>query len=268
MLGTRVATGVVLGAVLVAAVLYGRGWPFFLLTGVAVALCAREYFAMFFTASRDRRSGEALTVLAYAACALLPLPFAAPAVLLCVLLAAFHVFPGDAPPADRLRRAALLVLGVVYIGGFLGMYPRVRALPAGAAWVLFGLVVVTMGDTFAYFAGRAFGARPLSPLSPKKTVEGTAGGLAASVAFGATYAALFLPAVPVWYAAAAGAALGAIGQGGDLFESMLKRAVGVKDSGTLLPGHGGMFDRADSVIAVGPALHLAAELSRFVGGGA
>jgi len=262
----RLVTGIVLGAVLVAVVLYGGGWPFFFLAGAAALLCSREYHRMFFAAARDRRSGVALTALAYAACALLPYSFAVPAVFLCVLLATFHVFPGDASPADKARAAAGLVLGVVYIGAFLAMYPRTRALPRGEHWVLFGLVAVTLGDTLAYFVGRAIGRRPLSPLSPNKTVEGTVGGLAGSVAFGGAYAAMFLPAVPLWFALAAAAALGAVGQGGDLFESLLKRAAGVKDSGALLPGHGGMFDRADSVIAVGPVLHLLAAVSPLVGG--
>lgn len=266
MLWKRVLTGAVLGAVLVAVVLYGRGWPFFLLAGGVVLLCAREYHRMFLPASRDRRSGVALTALAYAACAILPHSFAVPSLLLCVLLAAFHVFPGEAPPADKARSAAAIVLAVVYIGGFLAMYPRTRALPGGEHWVLFGLLVVTMGDTFAYFTGRGFGRRPLSPLSPKKTVEGTLGGLVASIAFGGVYAGLFLPAVPVWFAAAGAGGLGVIGQAGDLFESLLKRAAGVKDSGSLLPGHGGMFDRADSLIAVGPALYLLATVSPLVGG--
>ncbi len=252
--------------ILVATVLYGPGWPFFLLAGAAVLLSSLEYHRMFFAAPRDRRSGVALTVLAYAAGALLPFSFAAPAVLVCVVLAAFHVFPGDGLPADKARSAAALVLGVVYIGAFLAMYPRIRALPLGEHWVLFGLVAVTLGDTLAYFVGRAFGRRPLSPLSPKKTVEGTMGGLAGSVGFGGAYAALFLPSVPLWFALAAAAALGVVGQGGDLFESLLKRAAGVKDSGSLLPGHGGMFDRADSVIAVGPVLYLLAALSPMAGG--
>ncbi len=266
MLWQRVVTGVLLGAVLVAVVLHGRGWPFFVLTGAAVLLCAREYHRMFFPAARDRRSGVALTALAYAACALLPYTFAVPAVFLCVLLAAFHVFPGTESPADKARAAAALVLGVVYIGAFLAMYPRTRELPRGEHWVLFGLIVVTMGDTLAYFVGRAYGRRPLSPLSPKKTVEGTLGGLAASIAFGSTYAALYLPEVPLWFTAPAAGGLGVVAQGGDLFESLLKRAAGVKDSGALLPGHGGMFDRADSVIAVGPALYLLAAVSPLLGG--
>lgn len=258
-------TAAVLVPVLACTILFGPGWPLFLLVGAAALLCACEYHRMFFSAPRDRVSGVALTVLVYAAGALLPFPFAAPAILLCVLLATFHVFPGDDPPADRLRGAGLLVLGAVYIGGFLSAYPRIRALPGGEHWILFGVIVVSLGDAFAYFVGRALGKRRLSPISPNKTLEGSAGGLAASVVSGGLYAAAFLPDVPAWYALAAAAAVGVLGQGGDLFESLLKRAAGVKDSGTLLPGHGGMFDRADAVIAVAPALYLIAALSPLLG---
>lgn len=265
MLWKRVLTAAVLVPVLVAAILSRPAWPLVLFVGAAAVLCAREYHRMFLPARRDRRAGVALTALAYLACALLPAPIVAPAVLVCVLLAAFHVLPGDAPPADKARKAGAIVLGAVYIGGFLAMYPRVRALPGGEHWVLFGLVAVSLGDTFAYFAGRAFGRRSLSRVSPNKTVEGAAGGLAGSVAFGGAYAAWFLPSVPTWFVLAAAAAVGAVGQGGDLFESLLKRAAGVKDSGTLLPGHGGMFDRADALIAAAPVLHLFAALSALPG---
>jgi phosphatidate cytidylyltransferase len=127
--------------------------------------------------------------------------------------------------------------------------------------------VVAAGDTFAYFVGRAFGKTPLSPrISPNKTVEGAIGGLLAGLLFAAAYATVFLPGIHIWYILAAAAVLGVAGQGGDLFESMLKRAAGVKDSGTLLPGHGGLFDRADAMIAAGPVLHLMALVSRQAGG--
>ncbi|MGE5188677.1 MAG: phosphatidate cytidylyltransferase [Gemmatimonadota bacterium] len=266
MLAKRVLTAAVLVPVLVAAVLSGQGWPLVLLAGAVVVLCAREYHRMFLSAPRDRRSGVALTALAYVACVLLPVPLAVAALLACVVLATFHVLPGGAPAADKARTAGAIVLGVVYIGASLAMYPRVRALPRGEHWVLFGLVAVSLGDAVAYFVGRAVGRRPLSPISPNKTVEGAAGGLAGSIVLGGAYAAWFLPSVPLWFAAAAAAALGVIGQGGDLFESLLKRAAGVKDSGTLLPGHGGMFDRADAVIAAGPALYFVAALAPFLGG--
>jgi phosphatidate cytidylyltransferase len=134
--------------------------------------------------------------------------------------------------------------------------------------VLLGILAVAAGDTFAYFVGRAFGKTPLAPrVSPNKTVEGAVGGLAASILIAAVYAAVFLPGIRTGFILVAAAILGAAGQGGDLFESMLKRAAGVKDSGTLLPGHGGMLDRADAMIAAGPVLHLLAVVSRQAGGG-
>jgi phosphatidate cytidylyltransferase len=176
-----------------------------------------------------------------------------------VLLAVLHAIPGTADPAEKMRTAATLVLGSIYVGGLLSLYPRTLLLPRGEHWVLLGILSVSAGDTMAYFAGRAIGRRKLAPaVSPNKTVEGAAFGLAGSVACAALYAHGFLPEVPAWYAAAAGCAVGAFGQGGDLFESLLKRAAGVKDSGSLFPGHGGVFDRADGILAAAPALYLLA----------
>lgn len=259
----RIASGAVLVPLLVGTVLHGKGWPFGLLTGAAVLLCAREYFRMFFTSSRDRWSGMAVTVLAYLSGAMLPFPAAVSAVLLCVAMAAFHFLASEGAPGECFRLAATSALGVVYVGGFLSAYPRTLSLPGGEHWVLLGILAVAAGDTCAYFVGRAIGKRPLSPrFSPKKTVEGAVGGLVASVVCATGYAAVFLPGVPAWYALVAAAVLGLVGQAGDLFESMLKRAAGVKDSGALLPGHGGLLDRADGIIAVGPVLHLIAVLSR------
>lgn len=263
----RIATAGVLLPLLVGTILYGRGWPFTLFVGAAALLCAGEYFNMFLRAARDRWSGIAVTGLVYASGALLPYPAAAAAVLLCVAAGIFHFLSGQGEPEDRVRGAALTALGAIYIGGFFSTYPRTMLLPRGEHWVLLGVVAVSAGDTFAYFIGRAFGRRPLSPrISPNKTVEGAAGGLAASVLFAAAYAVAFLPAVPAWFAFGSAAIVGAVGQAGDLFESLLKRAAEVKDSGGLLPGHGGLFDRSDSIVAVGPVLHLLAVLSGQAGG--
>jgi phosphatidate cytidylyltransferase len=258
----RIASGAVLFTLLVVAILYGKGWPFALLVGAAALLCAREYFRMFLPSRRDRWSGTAVTVLAYLCGALLPFPAAISGLLLCVATAAFHFLSVEGTPGERLERAAISALGVVYIGGCLSAWPRTLSLPAGEHWLLLGLLTVSAGDTFAYFVGRAFGKRPLSPrISPNKTVEGAVGGFLGSVICGTAYAAVFLPGVPAWYSLGGAAVLAAAGQAGDLFESMLKRAAGVKDSGGLLPGHGGMLDRADSVIAVGPILNLLVLLS-------
>ena len=267
MLWKRVATAAVLLPLLIGTVLYGRGWPFSLLALAVALLCAVEYFRMFLPSPADRWPGIAATGLACVSGALLPFPAAVSAILLCVALAAFRFLSAEGTPEERVRSAALSVLGVVYVGGFLSTWPRTLLLPVGEHWVLLGIVAVAAGDTFAYFVGRAIGKRPLSPrMSPNKTVEGAIGGLMASVLCSAAYAAVFLPGIRTWFILGAAAILGSAGQAGDLFESMLKRAAGVKDSGNLLPGHGGLLDRVDGIIAAGPVLHLLAILSRQAGG--
>jgi phosphatidate cytidylyltransferase len=273
MLWKRVATAAVLIPLLIASILLsvGRpgGWPFLLLCGVASGLCADEGFRMFLHGARDRAGGVALAVLVFFSAALLPGSFGVPAILVCILLSFFHVLPGPAAPAEKARRAATLCLGAVSVGGLLSTYPRTLLLPSGEHWVLLGILAVAAGDTMAYFTGRAIGRRRLAPaISPNKTVEGAVGGLLGSVGCAVLYAHGFLPLVPAGYVAAAGAAVGIFGQAGDLLESLIKRAAGVKDSGTLLPGHGGILDRADGVLGAGPVLYLFAALSSLAGVGA
>jgi phosphatidate cytidylyltransferase len=124
-------------------------------------------------------------------------------------------------------------------------------------WVLFTLALVWAADTGAFFAGRWLGRVPLAPrVSPKKTWEGVFGGIATS-ALVACAAAYFLFRVEVWPFVITCVAVAAVSVVGDLTESMLKRAVGLKDSGSVFPGHGGMLDRIDSVTAAAPALVFA-----------
>ncbi|HYF62392.1 MAG TPA: phosphatidate cytidylyltransferase, partial [Herpetosiphonaceae bacterium] len=129
-------------------------------------------------------------------------------------------------------------------------------LAPGAAWIFATFAVTWASDTGAYFAGRAFGRNKMSPrLSPKKTWEGFAGGTLASIGAGVGIVALLgLPVSPL-----VGVALGLIGAIGgtlgDLAESMLKRQAGVKDSGNLIPGHGGLLDRVDSLLFTAPLIY-------------
>jgi phosphatidate cytidylyltransferase len=117
--------------------------------------------------------------------------------------------------------------------------------------------VVFSGDSGAYFVGRSLGRTKLYELiSPKKTREGSIGGLVASAGFAAGVQLLFIPEISLVTAIALGLGGGILGQLGDLVESMLKRACGVKDSGNLLPGHGGMLDRVDGLIFTLPLFAL------------
>jgi phosphatidate cytidylyltransferase len=135
----------------------------------------------------------------------------------------------------------------------------------GLAWLLLVIVVTWLSDTGAYLVGRQFGKTPLIPLiSPKKTVEGLAGGLVAAVGFGLLANWLFGLGLPVVVAAIVSFLLAALGVFGDLAESLIKRQTGVKDSGTLIPGHGGMLDRIDALLFTWTAgLYLAYFCDRY-----
>ncbi len=140
--------------------------------------------------------------------------------------------------------------------GYAGLLPAsVVALRerAGWQWVVLLFIVTWANDTFAYFTGRFLGKRPLAPrISPKKTWEGFWGGAAGSVVGALVVKALFLPGLSVPAAVLVGAGGAVLGPLGDLAESMLKRAAGVKDSSRLVPGHGGLLDRIDAVLFVAP----------------
>jgi phosphatidate cytidylyltransferase len=119
----------------------------------------------------------------------------------------------------------------------------------GFAWLAFVISVTWLGDTGAYLFGRSFGRRALIPsISPKKTVEGLIGGLIASVVIGLVANEVMGLELPVLAAAGAALVLSVVGVVGDLAESLLKRQAGVKDSGSLIPGHGGMLDRIDALL--------------------
>lgn len=130
--------------------------------------------------------------------------------------------------------------------------------PRGLAWALVVVLATWVGDSTAYLSGRAFGRRKLAPrVSPGKTVEGAIGGLLGSLLMGSlVFVVSGLGAW--WWGAVVGAIVGVVGQVGDLSESLLKRQAGVKDSGTLIPGHGGMLDRIDALLFAFPAAYLLA----------
>lgn len=150
-------------------------------------------------------------------------------------------------------RIGWLLATPIYVGGTLSAVALVRTFDPTGAWVLLTMVLAWGSDTSAYFVGRKYGKTKLAPrISPKKTLEGSAAGLAAAVV-GAVIMSFFLPGITVLDAIALGVLGGVSGQAGDLMVSVLKRSSGVKDSGGILPGHGGILDRVDALAFTAPA---------------
>jgi phosphatidate cytidylyltransferase len=161
-------------------------------------------------------------------------------------------------------RFSLAVLGVFYVGGLLVAMPLLhRDLASGHLWVATAIAVTFANDTGAYLFGRTLGRHKLAPaISPGKTIEGAVGGLLVGIAYMLVARATYFPALTLRDVVAIGVAAGVLGPAGDLLESMMKRAVGAKDSGHLIPGHGGILDRIDALLFVGAYVYLHARFLR------
>lgn len=168
-----------------------------------------------------------------------------------VVVAGGFLFPlvRHADLRGETERLALLVLGVLYVGFFIPHVCLLRQTPEGWRWVIFTLAGAMGSDTGAYFVGRAVGRHKLAPaISPGKTVEGAGGGLAGAVLAASIIAWLLDLGVTPLAMLGLALAVSVLAQFGDLTESALKRAFGVKDSGWIVPGHGGILDRLDSLL--------------------
>ncbi len=164
---------------------------------------------------------------------------------------------GDIPTAAL--RVAATTFGPLWIGAGLGAITLLRARGGddGASYVVFSLVLAWMGDTGGYFAGRAFGKNKLyERVSPKKTVEGAIGGVLSTVAGALIARVVLLPSLPIRDVVVLAVVGSVLGMMGDLGESLLKRSTGVKDSGGIVPGHGGILDRIDAVMITAPLVLL------------
>jgi phosphatidate cytidylyltransferase len=161
------------------------------------------------------------------------------------------------PLEDSLPSSAIAVLATTYVGMLGGSLIRLRNdFPVGWKLVFFLLLVVWLGDSGAYYVGKKFGRHKLaSRISPKKTVEGLIGGISVSIITAVVIHFTFFPEFPLVHAIIAGVILSFAGVIGDLAESMWKRSAAVKDSGTLIPGHGGFLDRFDSILFTAPILY-------------
>lgn len=256
MLAQRVLSALVAIPAVVALVAWGPNWLFTALVLLLAAGAQFELYGMFAGAGieADRVAGlvlGALVVLAFAARRPILLPLA---LSLAVIVVVTLGLRRDTGTERAWAGVTLTLLGVCYCAWLLGHAIWLRALPGGRGLMLFALGVTWCGETAAYFVGRRYGRHPLAPrVSPGKTVEGGVAQLIASggaAIVGAPLVSLSLPE-----AAAIGVLLGAVGQIGDLSESFLKRSAGAKDAGRIIPGHGGLLDRLDSLLFNVPALY-------------
>ncbi len=179
-----------------------------------------------------------------------------PALLASVFIFFLNSFLGEREFKDAAVDAAFKALGMAYIALPFSYFALIGRLEDGKWWILFLFAVIWANDTFAYITGKTLGRHKLCPsISPKKTVEGALGGIAGGVAA----ALLFnhFAGMGAQWAVMIGLSvfLGLVGMAGDLAESVLKRAAGVKDSGSIVPGHGGVLDRTDSLIFTIPVLY-------------
>ena len=234
-------------------------WPFLLLITTVVLLGMREYFKMM----RQKRI-NCNYILGYLAAALMPLVFKTgdliyPSLVLMVMCMAVlirQIFIKSDIPAV-IQTVSVTFLGIVYVGWMPSHLLALKSLPDGNNLVFYVFAVTWLGDALAYFVGSFFGRRKLiASISPNKTVEGTMAGILGSILAAFLFFKIFkLPVEHRLFYLIAGFIIGVIAVFGDLSESLLKRSIRIKDASTIIPGHGGILDRFDSIFFTAPAMY-------------
>ncbi|KPK92195.1 MAG: hypothetical protein AMJ94_05750 [Deltaproteobacteria bacterium SM23_61] len=254
----RWISGLILGPSLILFIVFAPPWLFLLFILLMITLGLREFHGFSPVPMSPWEKGAGLILALLLAASLYsrdPRCFLFTLVLGLLWFLTGALFQPEEFPL-RVEKAGRHLLGLLYIALLLAHFVLMRKMDTGRILILFTLVAVYFGDTTAFYIGRAYGKRKLAPrISPGKTVEGGLGAVAGSVAGAVLSKMLFFPQLPVVHALVLGAAVGGIGQMGDLWESLLKRSAQVKDSGALIPGHGGLLDRIDSVLFAAPLVY-------------
>jgi phosphatidate cytidylyltransferase len=238
-------------------------WAFPAVAGVICALGARELFRM--VAPLHRALCVWGVVASVAVFGLIALPagprYLAPALVAITCLGMLVVLAAPEPLETAANRVGWAIAGPLYVGALFGAVAQLFQREHGGSWVMLALFCAFWSDTAAYFVGRRFGKHKLSAVvSPKKSVEGSIGGLLGGMAGGIVAHFWLLPELSLLAAIVLSLVATAAGQAGDLCESLIKRSAGVKDSGAILPGHGGLLDRTDAMLFCAAVIWLYLEL--------
>lgn len=258
----RVISALVLGAAVLAVVWLAPPWCMDWLVIAAAAVGLVEFGKMFL-GDRVERAFAFLAGLSAAAAMVFANDPPGATLLVLVLglfVMALVVMKRASELAGSAERLGLALAGVIYLGVAFPFWSWIAGLPHGRGLVLLALVPACLCDTFALAAGKALGRHRLAPrVSPNKTMEGLAGALLGAFAGTFLMRWLVLPWLPVADAVLLSIVIWVTSPFGDLVESFFKRSSGVKDSGTLIPGHGGVLDRLDALIFTGPAVYAYAK---------
>ncbi len=262
----RFASAIPVIAVVLYVMFWAPKWGFSVFGLVWLAIVSWELMGMTAPGSKVTRGWGVLATLGVASVILFV--SGTPHFPLAILTALFGLTAGALivgliapdPVEEAKTRIGWLIGGPVYVAGTLTTIVLLHRQTGdyGGPWVLLCMFYAFLSDTGAYFAGRTFGKHKLYPkLSPKKTIEGSIGGIVAATGGGVIVQQTMLNDVfPLTHAIALGVFATALGQAGDLFESLLKRSCGVKDSGNIMPGHGGLLDRSDALMFTGATTYF------------
>jgi phosphatidate cytidylyltransferase len=264
MLRHRILTSIVLVPFLIVTIWFGEPW-FGLLIAAAAGIAGWEFYRM--------ASGSKLHPLTYfgIACIFIfigiqycPYATALPILISSAIVISLIWFLFRLPRDEAFTSWSWTLAGIFYIGWLLSYWIRLRGLEIGREIVFLAMFTTLVSDTGAFFVGRTWGRHQMAPsISSGKTWEGAVGGLICSIAVSFLIAAIFKLPYSYWQIALVGFIISVFAQLGDLVESLLKRNRGVKDAGKVVPGHGGMLDRIDSLLFTGVIVYYLVELAKL-----
>lgn len=264
MLRQRIITAIIGLPVLIAAIWFGTPW-FTILVATMATLGSIEFYRM------GRQANiQPITYFGVAWVLLLvlsphcPYAIATPSIITSAVIISLIWTLFRSAKEQTFSNWAWTIAGIFYVGWMLSHWVELRILEKGREWVFLAVFTTIASDTSAFFVGRAWGKHPLAPtISPGKTWEGATGGLIGAITASLILRAIFPLPINYWQTALLGGAVSIFAQLGDLVESLLKRNTGTKDSGKLLPGHGGILDRIDSMIFSGVVVYYCVAFAKL-----